>query len=38
MSDAMDAACAEFSEAELDTIVEFLRRASEAGGASADAL
>jgi DNA-binding MarR family transcriptional regulator len=38
MSDAMDAACADFSDAELTTIVEFLRRAAAAGGASADAL
>jgi DNA-binding MarR family transcriptional regulator len=38
MSDAMDAACADFSDAELDTIVEFLHRASAAGGAAADAL
>ena len=38
MSDAMDAACADFSDAELATIVEFLRRATAAGGASADAL
>jgi DNA-binding MarR family transcriptional regulator len=38
MSDAMDAACAGFADAELDTIVDFLRRASAAGGASADAL
>ena len=38
MSDAMDAACADFTDAELATIIEFLRRSAAAGAASADAL
>jgi DNA-binding MarR family transcriptional regulator len=38
MNDAMDAACADFSDEQLDLIAEFLRRATVAGGASADAL
>lgn len=38
MNDAMDAACADFSDEQLDLIVEFLRRATAAGGSSADGL
>jgi DNA-binding MarR family transcriptional regulator len=38
MNHAMDAACADFTDEQLDVIVEFLRRATIAGGESADAL
>jgi len=38
MNRAMDDACADFSDEQLDLIAEFLRRAAAAGGASADAL
>lgn len=38
MNRAMDDACADFSDEQLDLIAEFLRRAATAGGESADAL
>ena len=38
MNEAMDAACADFSDEQLRLIIEFLRRATAAGSESADAL